>query len=189
MAELKFDNYGRGIIKGMQVTIKHLVRHPTVTQFPEQRLNTSRRIRGTELVWDSKTCTGCATCAKTCPQGAINIITSANYDNNKYEVKEYQVDTGYCIQCGLCVEACPFRALFMSTSYEKAKYRRSELVQQKEDMMLGQPGKTASGYFYPDIAATLPKQTLLIEKIVEVREEPKKDVKAEKKPEKEPVKK
>jgi len=186
---LKFENYGRGIAKGMKVTIKHLVRHPTVTQYPEQRLNTSRRIRGTELVWDKNTCTGCATCAKTCPQGAIDIVTAANPVNNKYEVEKYQVDTGYCIQCGLCVEACPFRALFMSTAYEKAKYRRGELVQEKEDMMLGQAGKSASGYFYPDIAAGLPRQTLLIEKIVEVREEPKKETKAEKKPAKEPEKK
>jgi len=49
-------------------------------------------------------------------------------------------------------------------------------------------GKAASGYFYPDIAAALPRQTLLIEKIVELREEPK-ETKAEKKPAKEPERK
>ncbi|MEK7353308.1 MAG: NADH-quinone oxidoreductase subunit I [Chloroflexota bacterium] len=177
---MKFDNYGRGIAKGMTVTIKHLFRHPTVSQYPEQRLNTSRRIRGNELIWDKNLCTGCATCAKTCPQGAIDIVTSANLVNNKYEVEKYQVDTGYCIQCGLCVEACPFLALFMSTAYEKAKYRRNELVQEKEDMMLGQEGKQASGYFYPEIAAALPRQTLLIEKIVEKRDLPKQTLPMEK---------
>jgi len=156
----------------MSVTIKHLKRHPTVNQYPEQKLNTSRRIRGNELIWDKKNCTGCVTCAKTCPQGAITIVTSANLVNNKYEVEKYEVDTGYCIQCGLCVEACPFKALFMGYAYERAKYRRPELVQQKEDMGLKE-GKLASGYFYPDIAATLPRQTLLIEKVVEIREEPK----------------
>lgn len=167
---MKFENYGRGIAKGMSVTIKHLLRHPTVSQYPEQRLNTSRRIRGNELIWDKEKCTGCATCAKTCPQGAIDIVTSANLVNNKYEVEKYQVDTGYCIQCGLCVEVCPFKALFMSYAYERAKYRRGELVQEKDDMIAGKDGKQASGYFYPDIAATLPTQTLLIEKIVEKRE-------------------
>jgi len=176
---LKFENYGRGIIKGMSVTIKHLKRHPTVSQYPEQRLNTSRRIRGNELIWDKKLCTGCATCAKTCPQGAIDIVTSANIVNNKYEVEKYQVDTGYCIQCGLCVEACPFLALFMSTAYERAKYRRNDLMQEKEDMTLGQEGKQASGYFYPDIAAALPSQTLLIERVTEIRTEPKVEVKSE----------
>ena len=178
---MKFEHYGSGIAKGLTVTIKHLLRHPTVSQYPEQRLNTSRRIRGNELIWDKKECTGCATCAKTCPQGAINIVTSANPINNKYEVEKYQVDTGYCIQCGLCVEVCPFKALFLGYAYERAKYRRMDLVQKKEDMMLGQEGKQASGYFYPDIAATLPRQTLLIERITEEEMKPKAEPKTKKK--------
>jgi NADH-quinone oxidoreductase chain I len=154
------------MLKGMTVTIRHLLRHPTVSQFPDQRLNTSRRIRGNELIWSREHCTGCATCAKTCPQGAIEIVTATNTADNKYEVEKYQVDTGYCIQCGLCVEACPYDALFMGYSYERAKYRRSELVQ-KDDELLESPERPASGYFHPEIAEKLPEQTLLIEKIVE----------------------
>lgn len=165
--ELKFERYGLGIAKGLTVTIKHLFRHPTVSQYPEQRLNISRRSRGNELVWSQEKCTGCATCAKTCPQGAIDIVTSLNLLDNKYEVEKYQVDIGYCIQCGLCVEACPFEALFMGYAYERAKYRRPELVQNKEDMMLEAGEKQPSGYFYPEIAAKLPRQTLLVERITE----------------------
>ena len=55
----------------------------------------------------------------------------------------------------------------MGYTYERAKYRREELVQNKEDMQAGTGDKRPSGYFYPDIAAKLPKQTLLIEKITE----------------------
>jgi len=160
---LKFERYGIGIAKGLTVTFRHLFRHPVTTQYPEQRLNTSRRIRGNELIWDDMKCTGCATCAKTCPQGAIEIVTSTNLVENKYVVEKYQVDTGYCIQCGLCVEACPYEALFMGYSYERAKYRRGELVQTKE-MMLESPDRQASGYMYPEIAAKLPQQTLLVER-------------------------
>ncbi len=163
---MKFERYGKGLAKGLRVTIRHLLRHPITTQYPEQRLNTSRRIRGNELIWDNVKCTGCGTCAKTCPQGAIEIVTSANPVENKYIVEEYQVDTGYCIQCGLCVEVCPFEALYMGYSYERAKYRRGELVQTKE-MMLESADRPASGYFYPDLAVKLPRQTLLVEKIVE----------------------
>ena len=164
---MKFENYGLGIAKGMMVTLKHLFRHPVTVQYPEQRLHTSRRIRGNELIWSQKKCTGCATCAKACPIGAIDIVTSPNLVENRYTVEKYQVDTGYCIQCGLCVEACPFQALFMGYAYERAKYRRSELVQNKEDMMLESGKKQPSGYFYPEIAEALPRQTLLIEKITE----------------------
>jgi len=163
---LKFERYGLGILKGMSVTIRHLLRHPTVSQFPEQRLNMSRRIRGNELIWSREKCTGCATCAKTCPQGAIEIVTTTNTVDNKYEVEKYQVDTGYCIQCGLCVEACPYDALFMGYSYERAKYRRGELVQ-TDDELLESPERPASGYFHPEVAENLPEQTLLIDKIVE----------------------
>ena len=160
---MKFERYGKGIAKGLTVTIKHLFRQPVTTQYPEQRLNTSRRIRGNELIWSQEKCTGCATCAKTCPQGAIEIVTSTDLVENKYVVEKYQVDTGYCIQCGLCVEACPYKALFMGYAYERAKYRRGELVQ-SQAMMLESPARPVSGYFYPDLAAKLPEQTLLLDR-------------------------
>ncbi len=165
---MKFERYGIGIVKGLTVTISHLFRHPTVSQYPEQRLNTSRRIRGNELIWSREKCTGCATCAKTCPQGAIELVTATNVADNKYEVEKYQVDTGYCIQCGLCVEACPYDALFMGFSFERAKYRRGDLIQ-ADDELLESPERPASGYFHPEIAEKLPRQTLLVERIVEKR--------------------
>jgi formate hydrogenlyase subunit 6/NADH:ubiquinone oxidoreductase subunit I len=165
---LKFERFGLGILKGMTVTLRHLLRHPTVNQYPNQRLNISRRTRGNELIWSRAKCTGCGTCAKSCPQGAIEIITSTNLVDNKYEVETYRVDTGYCIQCGLCVEACPYDALFMGYSYERAQYRRGDLVQ-ANDALLESPARPASGYYHPDIAAKLPKQTLLVDKITEKR--------------------
>jgi formate hydrogenlyase subunit 6/NADH:ubiquinone oxidoreductase subunit I len=163
---LQFERYGKGIAKGLRVTIRHLLRHPITVQYPEQRLNTSRRIRGNELIWDNIKCTGCATCAKSCPQGAILIITSVTPEENKYRVEKIEVDTGYCIQCGLCVEACPYGAIYMGYAYERAKYRREEVVQTNEQL-LPSAERRRSGYMYPEIAAELPRQTLLLERITE----------------------
>jgi len=159
---LKFERYGIGIARGLSVTIRHLLRRPVTTQYPEQRLNVSRRTRGNELIWDEKKCTGCGTCAKACHIGAIHITTSTNLVDNKYKVEKYEVDTGYCIFCGLCVEACPFEALFLGYDYERAQYRRGDLVQTKEKMM-ETPEKKVSGYFYPRRAARLPRQSLLVD--------------------------
>jgi len=161
-----FERYGLGMIKGMMVTILHLLRHPTVSQYPDQCLNMSRRFRGNELIWSREKCTGCATCAKACPQGAIEIVTATVPADNKYEVQTYRVDTGYCIQCGLCVEACPFDAVYLGYSYERAKYRRGEVIQ-NDDEMKETPDKLASAYYHPEFADKLPVQTLLVDKIVE----------------------
>ena len=163
---MKFERYGIGIAKGMAVTIKHLFRHPITSQYPEQRLNISRRTRGNELIWDRGKCTGCASCAKACPQGVIRIVTSVLVDDNKYEVQTIEVDTGYCISCGLCVEVCPFNALFMGYAFERAKYRRNELVQ-SNDMMLASADRKPSAFMHPELAEELPRQTLLLERINE----------------------
>lgn len=165
---MKFERYGIGIAKGLRITLKNLFRRPITVQYPEQRLNISRRMRGNELIWDEEKCTGCATCAKTCPQGVIEIITSREGKDNRYAVEKFNVDTGYCISCGLCVEACPYGALFMGYSYERARYRRGELVQDKEILPASEK-RPPSGYMHPEIAEELPRQTLLLEKIVEKR--------------------
>ena len=44
----------------------------------------------------------------------------------------------------------------------------ADLVQ-ANDELLESPERAASGYFHPEIAGTLPRQTLLIERIVEKR--------------------
>jgi hypothetical protein len=63
----------------------------------------------------------------------------------------------------------PVRRPVHGLLYERAKYRRNELVQEN-DALAESPERPASGYYHPEIAAKLPEQTLLVEKITEKRQ-------------------
>lgn len=154
--------FGIGIARGMRVTMKHLLGRTITTSYPEHKLTVSKRTRGNEFVWYPTKCTGCATCAKSCPQGNIEIITGKG-DGNSYSVEKFEIDTGRCMFCGLCVESCPYDALCMGRAYELAKYRRSDLILDK-DALLESETRKPSGYFRPKIEKTLPAQTLLIDR-------------------------
>ena len=158
---MKLKMPGLGLIKGMGVVLKNLTRRPVTEQYPEERLTVSRRTRAPELVWDPNRCTGCATCAKACPQGNIKIITSLGPDN-KYVVEKFESDEGRCIFCGLCVEACPYEALYFGREYERARFRRGELIARSADMASAEKQKSA--YCRPALHETLPEQSLLIYK-------------------------
>jgi len=157
---LKFERYGLGIAKGMALTFQHLFRSPITIQYPDEKLVTSKRIRGNELVWFPDKCTGCATCAKSCPQANI-IISTHRGDESKFIVDKFEIDTGRCIFCGLCVESCPYDALAMGLSYECAKYRRGDLVMNKEKLAVSADHQP-SAYFRPQFDDKLPEQSLLL---------------------------
>ena len=156
---MKSVPFGQGIAKGMALTLKHLFRKKITTQFPEKRLETSRRIRGQQFVWRADLCTGCATCAKSCPHGIIHIETSKN-GGNKYLVDKIEFDIGRCMFCGLCVEACPYNALYMGRSYEQSRYSRKLLWADMEQLM--SPDNEPSAYGHAELEEKIPEQTLLV---------------------------
>jgi len=160
---LKFRRYGNGIAKGMALTLKHLFRKPITTQYPEERLNVSRRTRGTQLIWNRETCIACSACARACPISCIDILTSRG-DDKKLKVDNFSVDFGKCIFCGLCVEACPpGNVLYLSYNWEYAEYQRQNLVL-SNDQLLPSEKKKLSGYYHPEVEKTLPEQTLLVDR-------------------------
>lgn len=157
---MKFERYGLGIVKGMALTLKHIFRAPITVQYPEEKLHTSKRIRGNELVWFPEKCTGCGTCTKACPQGNIVLVTHRG-EPNKFIVDKFECDTGRCIFCGLCVESCPYDALAMGLSYECSKYRRNDFILDKDKLSVSESHQP-SAYFRPQFAGKLPAQSLLL---------------------------
>jgi NAD(P)H-quinone oxidoreductase subunit I len=179
VAVFPFEHYGKGIAKGMAVTFKHFARKWITTQYPEQKLNMSRRIRGTDIIWVRETCIACQACARACPVGCIDMQVSRGEDK-KLKVDFISIDFSLCIFCGLCIEPCPpGNAIYMSHSYERTTYRCTdisaghegltpsdkrckELLVANEDLEMAE-GKRQSAYGRPDEHEKLPRQTLLLE--------------------------
>jgi len=159
---LKFERWGKGIAAGMGVTAKHLFRKPITTQYPEQKLNVSRRIRGNQLIWIEEECTACGSCQRACPVGCLK-LTSSRGEDKKLHVDSFDLDIGLCIFCGLCVESCPKKNLFMSSDYEKHAYNRKDFQLKGKDLAPSEKLQ-ASGYYSPENEAKMPKQTLLIDR-------------------------
>ena len=157
-----FGPYGKGIAKGLRVTLTNFLRKPITTQYPEENLVHSKRLRGVRLVWDNNLCTGCATCAKSCPQGNIVLRTSRGNQNN-YVVEQFELDTGRCIFCGLCVESCPYNALFFSMECDTAAYDIRELVLSR-DQLTKSSTSILSAYYHSELEDQLPDQTLLLDR-------------------------
>ncbi len=123
--------FGFGALKGLLVTLRYLGRKPYTVQYPEERLPIAARFRGNTFVWYEDRCTGCATCAKGCPLGIIEIVTHPEPHpqvGSDYHVDVFSIDTGRCMFCALCVEVCPYDALHMGADFERAVPVRQDLV-------------------------------------------------------------
>ncbi len=68
---------------------------------------------------DEELCSGCGVCEKTCPYGAIEMITETENDKTK---RLAHVLEGVCKGCGSCVSACPSGAI------EQKGFKREQII-------------------------------------------------------------
>jgi formate hydrogenlyase subunit 6/NADH:ubiquinone oxidoreductase subunit I len=132
--------FGLGLLKGMGVTLKHLFKHNTVIQYPDEKQDLSPRTRGV-IALKEENCTVCMLCGRECPDWCIYIDSHKETLPPKREggrprkrnvLDRFAIDYALCMYCGICVEVCPYDALFWSREFEYAEYDIRELTHEKE---------------------------------------------------------
>ena len=141
--------YGGGIVKGMLLTLQHLVRPPITVNYPEVERNVPVRAR-TNLLWFEERCTGCSTCAQACPDGCILVQTSPRPDGT-LNIDRYEIDFRICMYCGLCTEACPYQAIQAGGRYDDAVYIFENMYRDRDRLTAeAQAYLDGSGGRYPN---------------------------------------
>jgi formate hydrogenlyase subunit 6/NADH:ubiquinone oxidoreductase subunit I len=136
------QTFGTGLVKGLGVTLKHLFKHNTVIQYPDEKQDLPARTRGV-IALKEENCTVCMLCARECPDWCIYIDSHKETLPPKREggrprkrnvLDRFAIDYALCMYCGICVEVCPYDALFWSREFEYAEYDIRELTHEKEKL-------------------------------------------------------
>ena len=130
---------GLGLLKGLGVTLKHMLR-PAVTQtYPHVHPDLPARTRGV-IALKQENCTVCYKCSRACPDWCIYIDAhkethepaGGGKGRSVKVLDRFAIDYSLCMYCGICVEVCPFDALFWSPEFEYAEYDIQGLLHEKE---------------------------------------------------------
>ena len=132
-------SYLRAALKGMAVTLRHMLSRKTVTQqYPEEQTELHPRWRGThrmEVHADGRPkCVACGLCPTVCPANCIRLVGGEDDQGNRYPIV-FEIDEFRCIFCGMCQEVCPVEAIHVGCDFENAEYTRDRFVYDLDRLM------------------------------------------------------
>ena len=137
--------YLPAILGGMWITLKHFVRKPATSQYPEEIRPRAEVYRGQHVLkrdeQGKERCTACGLCAVACPAEAITMVAAEREKGEEYLYREekyaatYEINMLRCIFCGLCEEACPKQAIFLTDRIVDAEFGREEFIYGKDKLV------------------------------------------------------
>jgi NADH-quinone oxidoreductase subunit I len=130
---------GLGLLKGLTVTMKTMLRPAVTVQYPHVKPDLPARTRGVIALKEGN-CTVCYKCSRECPDWCIYIDAHKETHDpagggrarSMKVLDRFAIDYALCMYCGICVEVCPFDALFWSPEFEYAEYEMDLLIHEKE---------------------------------------------------------
>src|SRR6266542_1401469 len=130
---------GAGLLKGLGVTLKHMLQRSITQEYPDEKPNLPPRTRGVIALKEAN-CTVCYKCSRECPDWCIYIDAhkethppaSGGRARSVKVLDRFAIDYALCMYCGICVEVCPFDALFWAPDFEYAEYDILDMTHEKE---------------------------------------------------------
>jgi NADH-quinone oxidoreductase subunit I len=130
---------GGGLIKGLGVTLKHMLQRSITQEYPDEKPDLPPRTRGV-IALKQENCTVCYKCSRECPDWCIYIDAhkethppaSGGRARSVKVLDRFAIDYALCMYCGICVEVCPFDALFWAPDFEYAEYDLLNMTHEKE---------------------------------------------------------
>jgi NADH-quinone oxidoreductase subunit I len=128
------------IMKGLGLTLKHMVKPKVTMEYPEVKFNPPAAFRGRPVLVQEENgverCVACGLCARVCPALAIEVQASeTNLDKERFP-ERFEINMIRCIFCGFCEEVCPEEAIVMSKDYELVFRNRSDAVFGKDKLLV-----------------------------------------------------
>jgi NADH-quinone oxidoreductase subunit I len=122
-----------GLVKGLNVTLKNMVKPKVTYNYPKEPLKMPERFRGIQYFEPDK-CIVCNQCVRVCPTDCITLTGKKNPDPTQKGkvIDTYDINFEICILCDLCTEVCPTEAVVMTNNFELATYSRDELFKNSE---------------------------------------------------------
>jgi NADH-quinone oxidoreductase subunit I len=133
------SGFGLGLVKGLGVTLKAMLRPAMTQQYPHVKPDLPARTRGV-IALMQENCTVCYKCSRECPDWCIYIDAHKEQHDpaaggrarSAKILDRFAIDYALCMYCGICVEVCPFDALFWSPEFEYSESRIANLLHDKD---------------------------------------------------------